>query len=72
MILSSKRVPTEYDVEVGPHGIGTVLIDDRGRRFWGLTESAAFRHAEREQDTSDPIHHEPYPSPGDVPLSSWA
>lgn len=65
MILTSHRVPTEYDVTKA-HGLW-VLQDDRGRTFHGLTKTAAYRKAERAQDPSDPIHHPPYPSPGDVP-----
>ncbi|WP_417219605.1 hypothetical protein [Arthrobacter sp.] len=64
-VINSEVVPTEYDV--GRDGRRFVLVDDRGRRFAGLTLQRAFRHAERAQDPRDPIHHEPFPHPGDVP-----
>lgn len=44
------------------------LIDDRGRRFTGLTLAKAYARAEKAQNPADPIHHPPYPCPKDVPL----
>lgn len=69
-IVLSRRVPTEYDVEVRAL-LGllplVVLVDDRCRRFAGLTLRAAFRKAEKAQCPADPIHHPPYPSPEEAP-----
>lgn len=66
-IITSKVVPTEYDMECTPVFKLHVLIDDRGRRFAGHSLQAAFRRAEKAQDPADPIHHPPYPSPREVP-----
>lgn len=63
--IFSEVVPTEYDIETTKSG-RVVLVDDRGRRFIGLTLSGAFRKAERAQNQADPIHHPPYPSPREV------
>lgn len=68
-IVCSEIVPTEYDVEHTPVLGLFVLVDDRGRRFPGLTLRGAFRRAEQAQDPADPIHHPPYPSPKEVALS---
>ena len=65
MIITSKVVPTEYDVS--RDGKKYILSDDRGREFKGRTLEAAFRRAERWQDPQDSIHHDPYPHPDDVP-----
>lgn len=65
--IHSRVVPTEYDVESGRGLRCHVLIDDRGRRFSGLTLAGALRRAERAQDPRDPIHHPPFPSPSEVP-----
>ena len=43
------------------------LVDDRSRRFTGLTLKRAFKKAERAQDPRDPIHHPPFPDPREVP-----
>lgn len=67
-ILSSNIVPTEYDVEYTGRFHRPVLIDDRNRRFSGLTLTRAFHKAEAIQDPTDPIHHPPYPRASDVPL----
>ena len=67
-VITSKVVPTEYDVS--HDGIGFVFSDDRGRLFRGFTFKGTFRRAERAQDPRDPIHHEPYPHPSDTPLPS--
>lgn len=68
--LLSERVPTEYNVEIGPRGLPT-LVDDRSRRFTGLTLKRAFKKAERAQDPRDSIHHPPFPDPREVP-EPWA
>lgn len=65
--IRSRIVPTEYDVEAGRGLRRHVLIDDRGRRFGGLTLAGARRRAERTQDPGDPIHHPPFPNPAEVP-----
>lgn len=65
--IRSRIVPTEYDIESGRGLRRHVLIDDRGRRFGGLTLAGARRRAERAQDPRDPIHHPPFPSPAEVP-----
>lgn len=72
-MIRSERVPTEYDIEtISRAGITIVtLIDDRSRRFSGLTLASAFRRAEGAQDPEDPIHHDPYPAPREVSLW-WA
>ncbi len=69
-VIGSRRVPTEYDIEtISRAGITIVtLIDDRWRRFSGLTLRSAYRRAEAGQDPRDPIHHRPYPDPREV---SW-
>lgn len=64
--MHSEVVPTEYDVERTRLGLH-VLIDDRGRRFTGLTLKHAFHRAERAQDPSDPIHRPPFPNPKEAP-----
>lgn len=66
-VVTSKVVPTEYDVEEAPFG-RVVLIDDRGRRFVSFTLQHALRKAEKAQDPRDPIHFPPYPGPKGVPL----
>lgn len=68
--IFSHVVPTEYDVEIHSIGIGkrVVLIDDRGRKFFGISIKHAFRRAEAAQDPTDPIHHPPYPDPAKTPL----
>ncbi|WP_311879121.1 hypothetical protein [Microbacterium forte] len=70
-VISSKCVPTEYDIEtISRAGITIItLIDDRWRRFSGLSLRSALRRAEAAQDPRDPIHHRPYPDPREV---SWA
>lgn len=69
-VIGSKRVPTEYDIEtISRAGITIItLIDDRWRRFSGLSLRSALRRAEAAQDPRDPIHHRPYPDPREV---SW-
>jgi hypothetical protein len=67
MIIASRVVPTEYDVErdnLGRH----ILIDDRARRFVGWSLPAAYRKAESQQNPSDPMHHEPYPDRSAEPI----
>lgn len=68
-MLLSHVVPTEYDVweEDGQ----MILMDDRSRTFTADTLDAAFALAEAAQDPDDPIHHEPFPHPSEVPLGSW-
>lgn len=68
--IHSELVPTEYDVLTRSR-LGLThytLIDDRGRRFTGMSLRAAFNRAELAQDPTDPIHHPPYPPSREVPL----
>lgn len=64
--IHSKRVPTEYDVSRTRYGV--VLSDDCSREYESFTLKSAFAKAERDQDPTDPIHHDPFPDPATVPV----